>query len=258
MAGEGERLRKAREEKGIVYQEVEEVIKIRCRYLEALENEDYQLIPGEAYTRGFLRSYAKYLEIDPEEIIQLYQTSAPKNDAPLQPPLAPIQNTPVWFKPMVILLMSVLAVGIVLGITYLTKINEPKNADYIPTPLPTTPPIQEPVQPTEMVTPEAPSQTTEPQTPPAPIVYEGIVAELTFIEDCWLKVRVDGVLVQDGMNVAGTNQKFEGDNKIEFLTIGNAGGVQLRLNGKDVSPIGSSKQAIFNYVVTEESLKQLP
>ncbi|NLI93714.1 MAG: helix-turn-helix domain-containing protein [Peptococcaceae bacterium] len=252
MAGEGKILREAREKLGWSYKDVEDQIKIRVRYLEALEEEQYELLPGTAYTRGFLRTYSKHLGLNSENIIDAFNSSFQKEAVPeTHPPLTPIQSTPVWFKPIVLVVMGLFAVAIVIGITYLSGMNEkPLVSDYKPAPLPTAPQPQT-VPPQNETTPPPPVK----EQPP--VVYQGIVAELTFKQDCWLKVRVDGVIVEDGMNAAGTTKTLQGTKKIEFLSIGNAGGVQLKLNGKEIPPLGTSGQVIWNYVVTPETIQNL-
>ena len=69
----GEVLRAAREAKGVDLVRVERETKIRERYLAALESGDYRDLPGAVYTRGFLRNYGAYLELDPEYLIDLYR-----------------------------------------------------------------------------------------------------------------------------------------------------------------------------------------
>lgn len=257
MAGEGALLRQARENKGWTYYDVEDSIKIRVRYLEALENEEYGILPGNTYIKGFLRTYSKHLGINSEEILDLYNsslTTEPSSQAHL--PLTPIQSNPIWFRPIVLIIMGLLAAAIVLGITYYSKINaEPPASDYTPAPLPTAPQTQNNVQ-----EPDPKAPVPEDNTPSGeqnPIIYEGIVAEMNFQEDCWLRVRVDGVIVQDGMSPAGSTKVFQGTERIEFLTIGNAGGLTMKLNGKDVPPLGVSKEVLRNYVVTKETVENL-
>jgi hypothetical protein len=62
-----ERLVAARERKGVDIYRAERDTKIRARYLEALEHGDYRELPGAVYTKGFLRNYALYLGLDPED-----------------------------------------------------------------------------------------------------------------------------------------------------------------------------------------------
>lgn len=62
--GVGATLREARSRRKIDLAEVEAAIKIRARYLQAMENEEWDALPGGAYTRGFIRTYASYLGLD--------------------------------------------------------------------------------------------------------------------------------------------------------------------------------------------------
>lgn len=73
MGNLGETLRSTRETKGISLQQAEDDIKIRKKYLQALEEEDYDVIPGRVYAKGFLRNYANYLGLDPDEIMMEYK-----------------------------------------------------------------------------------------------------------------------------------------------------------------------------------------
>ena len=64
-----ERLYAARERKGVDLYRAERDTKIRARYLAALERGEYGELPGDVYTKGFLRNYALYLGLDPEEVV---------------------------------------------------------------------------------------------------------------------------------------------------------------------------------------------
>jgi cytoskeletal protein RodZ len=68
----GEKLKTAREDKGISLDDAGKDTKISIRYLEALEKEDFSGFPGEAYITGFLRNYSTYLDLDVQELLSLY------------------------------------------------------------------------------------------------------------------------------------------------------------------------------------------
>ena len=68
-----QQLRRAREAKGMELKEVEEITKIRSRYLQALEEENYDVLPGGVYTVGFLRSYARFLDLDAESLVNSFR-----------------------------------------------------------------------------------------------------------------------------------------------------------------------------------------
>ena len=68
----GYSLREARERQGLGYPEIELATKIRAKYIRALEEEDFTSIPGDAYIRGFLRTYADYLGLDGDVYVDEY------------------------------------------------------------------------------------------------------------------------------------------------------------------------------------------
>ncbi len=68
----GNSLREARERQGLGYPEIELATKIRAKYIRALEEEDFTSIPGDAYIRGFLRTYADYLGLDSDVYVDEY------------------------------------------------------------------------------------------------------------------------------------------------------------------------------------------
>ena len=68
----GNSLREARERQGLGYPEIELATKIRAKYIRALEEEDFTSIPGDAYIRGFLRTYAEYLGLDSDVYVDEY------------------------------------------------------------------------------------------------------------------------------------------------------------------------------------------
>ena len=63
-------LQEARQERGLTHEDVERDTKIRVRYLEAMERDDYDALPGAVYAQGFLKTYANYLQLDGEKLSQ--------------------------------------------------------------------------------------------------------------------------------------------------------------------------------------------
>lgn len=71
--GIGTTLREARNRRKVDLSKVEAATKIRIRYLRAMENEEWDALPGGAYTRGFIRTYASYLGLDGERLAEEYR-----------------------------------------------------------------------------------------------------------------------------------------------------------------------------------------
>jgi cytoskeletal protein RodZ len=83
-----ERLLAARERKGVDLYRAERDTKIRSRYLAALEHGEYGELPGAVYTKGFLRNYALYLGLDPEDVVRQWRRERGDAQVPAEPALA--------------------------------------------------------------------------------------------------------------------------------------------------------------------------
>ncbi|TMB67689.1 MAG: PASTA domain-containing protein [Chloroflexi bacterium] len=101
----GETLRRARLSKNVTFEDAERVTRIRREYLEALEREDFTKLPAPVYARGFLRSYAGYLGLDPGQLMPFFpvgHVEEPKLD-----PLPEVDQPRTWN------MNGVLAIGVV-------------------------------------------------------------------------------------------------------------------------------------------------
>jgi cytoskeletal protein RodZ len=98
MAELGNTLSRARRARGISIEDAERDTHVSRRYLTALENEDFSIFPAPVYARGFLRTYSRYLGLNPEELMQVFPNgtlNADVNIAPLPTvsrPAAPMIN----------------------------------------------------------------------------------------------------------------------------------------------------------------------
>jgi cytoskeletal protein RodZ len=78
----GGSLREARLKRGLSPADVQKAIRIRDRYLQALEEERWELLPGDAYVKGFLRTYADYLGLDGSLYVDEYNSRYARHDEP--------------------------------------------------------------------------------------------------------------------------------------------------------------------------------
>src|SRR5262245_1315942 len=117
-----DRLAAARERKGVDLTRAERDTKIRARYLSALERGDYRDLPGSVYTKGFLRNYAIYLALDPDDVLRQWRRERGDQAAP-EPVIVPPRPMaeparPLTFSPSVIvaalMTFGVVAFGIYL------------------------------------------------------------------------------------------------------------------------------------------------
>ena len=91
----GEKLRQAREERGISISEVAEQTRISAHYLANIENDDYRVLPGGIFNKGFVKSYAKYVGIDEQEALQDYSNLILSQEGTAD-------DTPKTYKPEVL------------------------------------------------------------------------------------------------------------------------------------------------------------
>ena len=133
-----ERLLSARERKGVDLFRAERDTKIRARYLAALERGDYRELPGAVYTKGFLRNYALYLGLDPDEI--LLQCRRERGDGPSADPVLVVPRTvaaprqgitisPRVFGGLLLALVVVVVVGYVA--TQLVRFSKPPTVSVV-------------------------------------------------------------------------------------------------------------------------------
>jgi cytoskeleton protein RodZ len=84
MGAFGNKFRQAREKKQLSYEDVSRVTKIGSRMLRAIEEENFDLLPGGVFNKGFIRSYAKHLDLDPDEAVNEYLATVREAQLELQ------------------------------------------------------------------------------------------------------------------------------------------------------------------------------
>jgi cytoskeletal protein RodZ len=120
----GEQLRAQRERKNITLEQAAADTRIREKFLKALEEGDYPSLPGAVYTRGFLRNYAEYLDLDTEELVLLFhqeRDGAPPEPAPKRTfkPYRPVVHKSLIFRPIIFVPVLIIAfVASFLGYIY--------------------------------------------------------------------------------------------------------------------------------------------
>ena len=108
----GETLSLRRQASGASIEEVAKALNIKKDYIVAIENNDLEVLPGKIYSSGFIRSYAKFLKLDPDEIITRLKAeqNALQTEPDLQFPLA-VPNSGIPRKSIVILGIIILLIG---------------------------------------------------------------------------------------------------------------------------------------------------
>ncbi len=110
----GNSLREARERQALDFPEIEQATKIRPKYLRALEDEQFDILPGQTYVKGFLRTYAEYLGLDGQLYVDEYNSRYIHADeeTPLRVRTASTSRTGPRFESSIVL-VALAAIGIV-------------------------------------------------------------------------------------------------------------------------------------------------
>lgn len=115
----GNRLKEAREAKGLSLEDLQELTKIQKRYLIGIEEGNYSMMPGKFYVRAFIKQYCEAVGLDPEEIFEQYKNEIPSvysEELPEQ--LSRVQSRktiPAGDSKVVEMLPRILAVVLVIG-----------------------------------------------------------------------------------------------------------------------------------------------
>jgi len=221
----GERFRAAREARGLSLSDVAEQIRIRSLYLAAIEEENWNAIGAPVYIRGFLRTYARFLGIDPEEAVAAFNRT--------QPAVPPAPGSPATEPPAPAtgagrgsVLVGIAAVVAVLLIAFVVYNELTMRRGVTGTGV------------AQASTEPSPTEAASAAPAPSPAAVRAKTLALVFSAPSWLRVTVDGSVSMEGTFPAGTSKTFHG--KSALVRIGNAGGVEVYVDGKDVGKLGKS------------------
>jgi cytoskeletal protein RodZ len=260
----GEQLRGERVRRGLSIDELAARTRIASRYLEAIEAGDIRALPGEFFYRSFVRQYAAALGLDESDFDHEVRPGRPP-DATLTPATRGAQRIyepevhevrdsrfgeALSRMPMSVLLLVVVVVGTSAVYTLWYR-------ETAPSSLPAEPPGQSaaaaPAAPTPTaetapaagVPPESksvqPSVGQESPAAPVPVDAKLVTLELTASEAAWVSVSSGGKNLYTGTLGSGESRVLQAGADAR-LTVGNAGGLQVKLNGRDIGPLGPRGQ----------------
>lgn len=279
MGGIGESLRSTREAKGISLEQAEEDTKIRKRYLQALEDGDYDVIPGQVYAKGFLRNYANYLGLDQEEVMLEYKLlGIPAKEEYKRVDIEASINKKKRLSGrndrrtyLATVLIAVFAVLILVLYNFVFKNNtkianqetdsiktEQETKTKTPDKAPTKPSGQSPAQQpgaqngnlpgsstgagTSGNTGNSANSGTSVNTGTSGNAVSGINLTLNGKDQVsWVRITVDGVVKFTGNLNPGESKTYSGTGKIK-VRVGNAGAVEAILNGQNLGTMGALGQ----------------
>jgi cytoskeleton protein RodZ len=244
----GRALAEARDRRNQTIAEIAQQLKLSATQVEALEADDYAKLPGPVFVRGFVRNYARLMELDSETLVA--GLTLPQDPLTSGASLPHSHNIPFpdgrgprW--PIFAVAIAVLAAIVVLfeffyssSPAVVVDTPQPKANDSQPvTPTPDAAPVTAPLP---VIAPSAPAA-TEPAEPAAtpPAKRAGVAdVKMAFDAQSWVEVRDrDDRIVFSQLNPAGAVQHVQGQPPLNVV-IGNASGVKVIYNGKpvDLSP----------------------
>lgn len=264
----GARLKKLRLEKGLSLEEVNKQTKIHLNILKAIEEDSFiNLTP--VYIKGFLKIYCKFLGVNPQDYIQNYKEpqSVPRFVLDTQGKAEPLLKTTSVkldslskkIKIGKIFILVLILIFLSIGLFKLGKVISYKRSslsrkgkesilltDKIKKKTPVT--KLEKKETTKVATKSVPSETL-----PQKEVASGIRLGIRAKEDCFIQLKTDGRVVFQSILKKGRFESWQAKDKIEF-SLGNAGVVELEINGKLIPPMGRKGQMLKNILITKEGL----
>jgi cytoskeletal protein RodZ len=262
MTGFGAEFKKARESRGLSLDKIAAETRISTRFLKAIEEEEFQVLPGGIFNRGFIRSYAQHLGLDPEQAISDYErlTSAVQPPADLLIDIEPVtaRKSERDLYPIAIVVLAVL-----IAIFYLVNRNSqtesvtegPGNAEPAAAtppsepaaPAPATSPVTPPAElPKPSSGPPVPAAVRRPSGTPAPLVLE-----LEANSETWISLKADSNPPEELIMMPGNTRRYEADMSMALI-IGNAAGVVMKVNGRELGMLGREGQT-KRFLITPEN-----
>ena len=234
----GEALRSAREAQGKSVEDAAAATRIRPSYLEALEQEHFEQLGGNVYAKGFLRSYARFLGVDPDPLLDAYRAQE-RPDAPLfeHAPTAIRGGRASGRRGQTWLAVAIVCVSIILVVSLWSLLR--------PAPDPTN--AQPPFAPEPATTVASSAGTSAPPTTakPAP---RGVTVTLRYRAASWTRVTADGKVSFEGTPGPNERRTFRAKRSIDLI-LGAPAGVSLTVNGKDLG-VADRSGAIWRHSFT--------
>lgn len=240
----GASLREARSRRGLSSADVQKALRIRERYLTALEEERWELLPGEAYTKGFLRTYAEFLGLDGQLYIDEYNARfAQDGEEPLVPGSLAGTGAP---RGMLRTVVAVLSVGAaVAGVAAWRLGGSP---DGVAVPAPSLAVSAAAAAPLPKAEAKAESAGIPAATPPPAAKHVRAVISATR-GSCWLSVRIGGAAGREifrGFVHRGETRRFDVGRRL-WVRLGNPPAVDVTLGGR---PVTGMPNAVTNLLLT--------
>ena len=235
----GEFLQKAREDAGLSVDELAHIVNLRPGLIRARESNDFLPCGGDTYARGHIRNISQITGSNSQELLALYDTEHSVDSRSLHSQL--VDNNAAAIRSENRKLSWKVLVGASLSIVVLIGIAQFAIGaiDSEPT---TTSMVIEEVEPTQTPTP-SPTASVTPTATSSIVSNELILSIAATRGNSNIDVVIGGVSVYKGPLFQGESKTFDGENSISIY-LGNAGDLDLTLNGEKLAPLGERNQEI--------------
>ena len=241
-------LRRQREIREIPLHEIADVTKIGIRYLEALEQDRFDILPAPVFAKGFLREYARYVGLDPDEVINSYLTTQQEeSDQEVDESVVPAdssRSTATLLGAGLVILLAVVA-----GLIFYSERFRGDAREAPP------PAIAAPPAPAPEPVPERVLESPQPAPPAAAESVAPLLVTMDFTEDCWVELVVDGRRRISELHVQGESLRIEAQEEVVLLTLGNPAGVRIEVNGEPFDPELRQDRVAHDIVISVEALE---
>jgi cytoskeletal protein RodZ len=245
----GGSLREARLKRDLTPADVQKAIRIRDRYLQALEEERWELLPGDAYVKGFLRTYADYLGLDGNLYVEEYNSRFAQPDEPAFVPERFARTGPRlgvgFLRPL--LVVGLIAVIVGFAAWQLSGSSDGKQS----TPPPTTTTSTPTTTASHHSTPPKKHHQSTPPTAAAPTRAVVVASR----GNSWLWIRsgsATGATVYEGTLLQGKTLPVNLKNGSVWIRIGDPTSIDIRLGGKTVQGLPTQ---VGNVLLTRSGIR---
>ena len=255
----GEELRRERLIREVSLDEISASTKISIRLLTALESSDVKKLPAPVFTRGFIRAYSRHLGLDPDEMVNAYIADvAPDRDRDKGSSKRRGLKSLFRGRRGTAGAIVICVTGVLLLLGLIVR-PERRSAPVAAAPRPVASVSFKNVAvspgPAPAIQDEAPAVAAAGAAALAPTATAGVSMILEFEQDSWTEVSADGARVFSGLIRRGSKHQFDAREGFR-LTLGNAGGVRVTVDGRAMGPLGSAGQVVRDMPVPAPRLTQ--
>ena len=278
----GSYLKHERELRGVPLEEISGATKIHIRFLQALEDNKFDELPGEVFIKGYIRSYANIIGTDVEEMLNIYEESVGNKTENISESVPPSNISAKTF--LVFALLGLIILALIFGVRFLisSKNNQPARNAELNGKQNVEPPAPLPIKSLE-------DKLLKESDAPLPEKSQALITELDSLKqksdienqinslvptdnesqlvlekplkltikvknNSWFNMTIDDFREEDFIISAGEEKSYWGNNVFR-LTIGNKQGSEIILNGKKLVIPESKENVVKDFIINSKLIE---